>query len=111
MCETCKITLSRKTNRGKKPAADIPTTPGRMVMADLQRNPFPIGLLVDVASTYPVLLGTNTITTKEVLRLLKVYRTMLKPDVDIETALTFDASPLVRFQADAGELNLPEATE
>ena len=27
---------------------------------------------------------------------------MFKPDVDIETALTFDASPLVQFLADAG---------
>ena len=82
-----------------------------MVVADLQRNPFPTGLteashfkyyllLVDVASTYPVLLGTNTITAKEVLRLLKVYQTMFKPDVDVETAITFDASPHSRFQAD-----------
>ena len=81
-----------------------------MVVADLKRNPFSTShseashfkyylLLIDVASMYPVLLGTNTITTKEVLRLLEVYRTMFKPNVDVETALTFDASPLVRFQA------------
>ena len=85
-----------------------------MVLADIQKNPYERGLtsnthfryfllLVDAYSLYPVLLGMNTISTKEVLRLLSVYRTMFRPsiDEDINNA-EVNLMPLARFQADAG---------
>ena len=113
ICETCKITLIRKSNRNKKTPAGLPTKPGRMASGDIIRNPFPIGLndeshfqyyflIVDIASGLPVLLGLNTISSAEVLRLLKVYKTLFRPNIDEDTATEFDLFPMIHFRADAG---------
>jgi hypothetical protein len=42
ICQTCQITLSRKTARNRKMAAEFPKEPGRMVTIDIISNPFSV---------------------------------------------------------------------
>jgi hypothetical protein len=68
-CETCKITLARKANRGKKPLEDLgPVVPGQMIMIDIIPSPATRSLtpdtyhkyylgIIDVASRFFVPMG------------------------------------------------------
>jgi hypothetical protein len=120
ICATCKISFARKTNRSKQPPSNATTIPGRSVVADLQYNPFPVGLtkathftyymlIVDVASTYTVLMGLNKINSKEVIRLLNIYRTLFRPDMNSDDPVTANLHQLTQFHSDAGsQFNSPK---
>jgi hypothetical protein len=93
ICQTCQITLARKTARNKKTAADFPSEPGRMVTIDIIQNPFPTGLtkksyfgyyllIVDVYSTMPVLFGLKSLTAHSIIRTLKMYLATIKPKIN-----------------------------
>jgi hypothetical protein len=97
VCETCHITLSCKAHCNKHPDS-FPTIPGRMVMVDIISNPFRVGLttksdfpfymfIVDVYSSFPVLLGLHEISSRSVFRELQRYRT------NFQASPNFNANP------------------
>ena len=111
ICQVCQITLSRKANRSKKSPTET-TIPGHTIEVDIIKHPHnrsvPAAyhfkyflLIVDVASTFSVLLGLNTVSSAEVRRLLKIYLTMFRPD-DEPIASQFEYSRLRKLKSDAG---------
>ena len=112
ICETCRITLSRKANRGKqRPPRAVES--GHTILLDIEKNPFHKGLtssthfkyfliVVDQASTFTVLLGTNRITSAEVIRLLKIYCAMFRSQYSNVGPVNADFNNLRLIQADAG---------
>jgi hypothetical protein len=113
ICETCQITLSRRTNRNHDRPPDYPTDPGRMVMTDIISNPFPSGLtskshfpyyllIVDVVSHFPVLLGLRNIDSNTVFNAMREYRTNFQPNPNQDANPNFNISPFLHVRADAG---------
>jgi hypothetical protein len=110
ICETCQITLSRRTNRNHDRPADYPTEPGRMVMADIISNPFPSGLtpkshfpyyllIVDVVSHLPVLIGLRNIDSNTVFTALREYRTNFQPNPNQDANPDFNISTFLHVRA------------
>jgi hypothetical protein len=114
ICQTCQITLARKTARNKKTAADRPDEPGRMVTIDIISNPFDSGLnkksyfayyllLVDVYSTLPVLFGLKSLTAHNIIRTLKMYLATIKPKLNAPRPPgEINGHHLQHIRADAG---------
>jgi hypothetical protein len=113
ICETCRITLSRRANQSHNRPQDYPTRPGRMVMADIISNPFAKGLtpkshfpyyllVVDVVSHLPVFLGLRKIDSIMVFRALQRYRTNFQPSIDQDNNPEMNISPFCHVCADVG---------
>lgn len=80
---------------------------------DIEKNPSPKGLtpgthfryyliVVDQATTYSVLLGTNKISSAEVLRLVKLYCAMFRSQHANDGPISVDFGNLRRVHSDAG---------
>jgi hypothetical protein len=113
ICETCQITLSRRTNCNHDRPLDYPTEPGRMVMTDIISNLFDSGLkpkihfpyfllIVDVVSHFPVLIGLRNIDSNTVFTALCQYRTNFQPNLNQDINPDFNISPFIHVRADAG---------
>jgi hypothetical protein len=114
ICQTCQITLARKTARNRRTTAEQPTEPGRMVTIDIISNPFENGLnkkshfeyyllLVDVFSTLPVLLGLKSITAHNIVCTLKLYLATIKPHInESRPASEINGHQLQHIRTDAG---------
>jgi Reverse transcriptase (RNA-dependent DNA polymerase) len=113
ICTTCQITLSRRAARVKQRPAAYPTKPGVMAMADIIDNPFERGLtvkthfpyyllVVDVYSSFPVLLGLHSINTMSVLQAFDFYRSYFRPSYKDDTTNEIIIPSLLHIRADAG---------
>jgi hypothetical protein len=113
------MTSSRKANRSNKSFSSYPSIPGRMVVIDLIINPFIKGLtkkshfpyyllIVDAFSHLPVLLGTHSVSSNQMLNLIRTYKTLYQPTIDSTTTPDVNFFDVMqhddfgRIHADAG---------
>jgi hypothetical protein len=110
ICETCRITLSRKANRSKIPPLRSKFA-RHTILLDIEKNPSPKGLtpgthfpfflvVVDQATTFSVLLGTRKIPSAEVLQLVKLYWAMFRSQHSNDGPISVDFGNLRRIHSD-----------
>ena len=112
-CTTCKITSSRKRNRGSSKPSDLPREAGRMLALDIQYNPSSSGLtggthfknylqIVDYVSQFCAMLGMQEVSAEECLRLLGIFRTLYLRHLPGGDNPEYSLSRLQHIRADAG---------